>query len=123
MKTKNLVLALIASIFTIGSLIANEPTMAPKAISSSVADFIKEEISYPQFAKDEKFNGDVLLQLVIEEDGTFEVTAANSLNTDVKDHVIELVENLDSDKFDRYAGQTVMIKISFDLRTSKKLNI
>lgn len=118
MKTKNLVLALIASIFTLGSVMANQPTMAPKEISSSVAEFIENEIEYPQFAKEDKFNGDVLLQLVIEEDGTFDVTAANSLNIDVKNHVIELVENLDSDKFDRYAGQTIMVKISFDLRTS-----
>ena len=89
MKTKNVILAVIASIFTIGSVMANQPTMAPKEISSSVAELIEKEISYPQFAKDDNFNGDVLLQLVIEEDGTFDVTAANSLNTEVKNHVIE----------------------------------
>lgn len=116
MKTKNLILALIASIFTIGSLMANEPAMAPKEISSSVANLINENISYPVFAKDENFEGDVLLEIVIEEDGTFDVTAANSINTEVKNHVIEIVENLENDKFDRYAGQTVQLKISFDLR-------
>ena len=51
MKTKNLILALFISVFTVGSLMANQPTMAPKEISSSVADLLKEEISYPDFAE------------------------------------------------------------------------
>ena len=37
MKTKKIVIALIASIFTVGTVLANEPVMAPKEVSSSVS--------------------------------------------------------------------------------------
>jgi len=118
MRTKILISAIFVFTFAFGTLTANEPTMAPKAISSSVAEMINEEISYPRFAMDENFEGDVLLEITIEEDGKLDVTAANSINTEVKDHVIKSVENLESDKFDQYSGQTVYVKLSFDLRYS-----
>jgi len=120
MKTNILLTALIVFSFTIGNLSAKEPMMASKAISSSVAELINKEISYPNFAIEENFEGDVLLKLVIEEDGTFDVTAANSINTKVKNHVVESVENIDSDKFERYAGQTIHVKLNFDLRHNIK---
>jgi hypothetical protein len=116
MRTKILISALIAFTFTIGTLMANEPMMAPKAISSSVAELINEEISYPEFAINEKFQGDVVIKVVIEEDGTFEVTDANSHNNDMINYVIREVENLDTDNFEKYAGQAVLVKLTFDLK-------
>lgn len=116
MKTRNVILALFTFIFTFGTLSANEPMIAPKNISSSVAEMINEEITYPRFAMDENFEGDVKLEILIEEDGTLDVTAANSINTEVKNHVIESVEKLQNTTLEKYAGQTVYLKINFDLR-------
>lgn len=116
MKTKNLVIALIASIFTVGSLMANEPAMAPKEISSSVAKLITEEIYYPEFAIEEKFEGKVVLEVQITEEGSFDVTAANSLNEDLKEYASKTIEDIDTDKFKNYAGQKVMLNLNYDLK-------
>jgi hypothetical protein len=99
---------------------ASEPVPVPasKAVSSSVADFINDELHYPEFAIEDKFEGEVVLSVIIEDDGTFEVDAANSVNDDLKKHVIEIIENLEADQYNQYAGQRVLLKVKFDLLLS-----
>jgi len=115
MRTKILISALLAFTFTVGTLSANEPMMAPKAISTSVAELINEEISYPEFAVKEKFEGDVIIKLVIDEDGSFDVTDANSHDRDMINYVVREVEKMDTNKFQDYSGQSVLVKLKFDL--------
>ena len=116
MKTRIATLALLFGLFISATAFANEPVPASKYVASTVADFIEEEMTYPEFAIEDKYEGDVVVKIVIEEDGTFDVVAANAHDEEMKDHVIEMIEKLDSDTFDAYAGQSVLVKLSFDLR-------
>ncbi len=116
MKTRIATLAILLGLFISSTAFANEPVPASKFVASSVADYIENEIEYPEFAIRDKYEGDVVIKVVIEEDGTFDVVHANAQNADMKKYVIELVESLDNDKFDQYAGQSILVKVSFDLR-------
>lgn len=116
MKTKKIVIALIASIFTVGTVMANEPVMAPKEVSSSVAEIIQEKVYYPEFAIEDKFQGDVVVEVQITEDGSFDVIAANSINEDLKIYATKTIEDINTESFESYAGQRVILKINYDLR-------
>ena len=116
MKTKKIVIALIASIIMVGTAVAKEPVMAPKEISSSVAEIIKEEIYYPEFAIEDKFQGDVVVEVQITEDGSFDVIAANSINKDLKNYAMKTIEDIDTEAFKSYAGNRVILKLNYDLR-------
>mgnify|MGYP000592641141 CR=1 FL=1 len=47
--------------------------MAPKEVSLSVAEVIQNEIYYPDFAVEDKFQGKVVVEVQILEDGSFDV--------------------------------------------------
>ena len=117
MKTRIATLAILIGLFISATAFASEPVPVPasKAVASSVATLIEDELEYPEFAIKDKFQGDVVIELLIEDDGTFNVLKANSYDENMKEHVVEQIENLDSDKFDQYAGQTVLVKVNFDL--------
>lgn len=116
MKTTKLVIAFIATVFAASSLMANEPAMAPKEISSSAAKMITEEVYYPEFAIEDKFEGKVALEVEITEDGSFNVTAANSLNEDLKDYVSKTIEDIETSEFKKYAGQKIIMNLNYDLK-------
>lgn len=116
MKTRIVALALLLGLFISTTAFANQPVPASKAVASSVASFIEDEMVYPEFAIKDKFEGDIVIKVVIDEDGTFEVTDANCHNNDMINYVVREVEKLDSDKFDRYSGQSVLVKLKFDLK-------
>ena len=116
MKTKNLIIALIATIFTVGTVIAKEPVMAPKEVSSEVSELIQEELYYPEFAIEDKFQGDVVVEVQITEEGSFDVIAANSINKDLKNYASKTIEKIETDEFKDYAGQRIILKLNYDLR-------
>ena len=115
MKTRIATLAILFGLLISTTAFASEPVPASKYVASTVADYIETEMEYPEFAINEKFEGDVLIQIEIKDDGAFDVVQANAYDVDMKKHVISLVENLDTEKFAQYAGQTVLVKVSFDL--------
>jgi len=43
------------------------------------------------------------------------VELANCVDDDMKKHVITVIEDMESDQFAQYAGQTVLLKVKFDL--------
>jgi len=116
MKTRIVTLTLLLGLFISTTAFANQPVPASKAVASSIANYIEDEMDYPEFAIKEKFEGDVVIKVVIDEDGTFEVTDANSHDKDMINYVVREVEKLDSDKFDKYSGQSVLVKLKFDLK-------
>jgi outer membrane biosynthesis protein TonB len=116
MKTRIATLTILLGLFISTTAFANQPVPASKAVASSVANYIEDEMEYPEFAINEKFQGDVVIRIVIEEDGTFDVTEANSQNNSMINYVVREVEKLDSEDFDKYAGQTVLVKLTFDLK-------
>ena len=116
MKTRIATFVLLSALFITATAFAAEPVPASKYVASTVADFIEEELEYPEYAIENKFEGDVLVEVLIEQDGTFDVVTANAYDNQMKKEVIRMIEAMDSDDFDLYAGQTVLVKISFDLK-------
>lgn len=117
MKTRitSSVLLFIFLMSTTAFAIPPEPVPASRAVSRSVAKFIQKELGYPEFAIKDKFEGSVVVDLVIQDDGTFDVKAANCADDEMKKHVIASIENLESTEYDAYAGQRVLIKVNFGL--------
>ena len=116
MRTKNFALVLLLTTIFTGSLFANEPVPAPRAISSSIATLIQKEMVYPEFAFEDQLEDVVTLEVKIEEDGSFDVVAANSTYDNMRKHAVEAIENIDTDEFAQYAGQTVLVKVTYDLK-------
>lgn len=115
MKTRIATLMILLGLFLASTAFANEPVPASKAVAQSVAKLIQDELEYPEFAIKNKFECCVMVSLVIQDDGSFEVDCANCINEDMKEYVIGEIEKMYSDKFSVYAGQQVLIKVNFDL--------
>jgi hypothetical protein len=118
MKTRIATTAVLLALIISTTAFSSEPVPVPasKAVASSVATLIENNLDYPEFAIEEKFEGDVALELYIEDDGTLDVVKANSVNAEMKEYVIESVENIETNQFAKYSGQTVLVKVSYDLK-------
>ncbi|PLW99276.1 MAG: hypothetical protein C0591_03030 [Marinilabiliales bacterium] len=116
MKTRIVTLTVLLGLFLTASIFANTPVPASKAVSNSVAELVSAELEYPEFAINDKYEGVVAVSLTIQDDGTFLVDASNALNNDMRKHVIKTIQNMQSDRLAKYAGQQVFIKVKFDLK-------
>jgi len=116
MKTRIATLVFIIGMFLVSTAFANEPVPASKAVHKSVAKVIQNELEYPDFAIDEKFECCVLVRIIIQEDGRFDVDCANCVSKQMKDYVTYEIEHMLSEEHAQYAGQTVLIKLKFDLK-------
>jgi hypothetical protein len=56
-----------------------------------------------------------MVSVVIDDDGSLKVDAANSVSKDLKSYVIKQIEKVSSEEYARYAGQSVLIKVKFNL--------
>jgi len=116
MKTRIATLLFVFGLFIVSSAFAMEPVPASKAVSKKVANLIQDELDYPEFAIVDKFECCVVVSVLIQDDGTFDVTGANSISKDMIKHVIKTIEKMEPEDLDKYAGQEVGIKVIFDLR-------
>ncbi|PLX00879.1 MAG: hypothetical protein C0591_00440 [Marinilabiliales bacterium] len=118
MKTRIATLVLVFGLFLASNTYANEPIPASKAVSHSVSTYIGDNIEYPAFAENEKWECCVVVKLTIQEDGTFVVNAANSVDDRMRKHVVSAISKLDdkADYYAQYAGQQVVLKVKFDLK-------
>jgi hypothetical protein len=116
MKTRIATLVFIVGMFFVSTTFANEPVPASKAVHKSVAKQIQKELEYPDFAIDEKFECIVLVRLTILDDGSFDVELANCVSKRIKEYVTYEIEHMTSEEHAQYAGQTVHIKLKFDLK-------
>ena len=116
MKTRIATLMLLLGLFIAGSAFASKPVIASKAVASSVAKQLKDQIKYPAFAVDQQFECCVAVRLVIQEDGAFDVVESNSMSKDMEKYVIKTIENMEANgDMKNYAGQNVLIKVKFVL--------
>jgi hypothetical protein len=92
---------------------ANEPVPASKAVSKSVADLIKSELEFPDFARETDFYCCVLVRVTILPNGRFDVDCINCMNEQLKQYVIGEIESIVSEKHASFAGQTVSLKVNF----------
>ncbi len=116
MKTRIATLLFVFGLFIVSSAFAMEPVPASKAVSKKIASLIEDELDYPEFAIVDKFECCVSIMVLVQDDGTFDVTGANSASKDMIKHVIKTIENMEPEELDKYAGQEVGIKINFELR-------
>ena len=117
MKTRIATLMIVFGLFIAASAFANQPVPASKAVSKSVAKLIKSELDYPEFAIEEKFECCVVVSIVIQDDGSFDVDCANCISKEMKKYVVKQIESINTEDFARYAGQNVLLKIKFDILT------
>lgn len=115
MKTRIATLVVLMGLFLSASVFAKEPVPASKAVAQSVAELVKSNLEYPEFAVNEKFECCVAVKIVIQDNGTFYVESANSISEDMKNYVIEQIEKMSSEEMARYGGQSVLVKVKFDL--------
>lgn len=104
-------------IFTLSitTIFAKEPVPASTSVSKSIAELVKSEIDYPDFARTDNFECCVLMRLIILEDGSFEIECANCKDDRLKMHVKDQVGKIISKEHAQFAGQTVAIKVVFKL--------
>ncbi len=116
MKTRIAIVTMLLGLFITGTAFAGEPVPALKAeATKAVAEFLQEEIDYPAFAAETNLECTVLVDLSIQEDGSFEVNGANAKFGCLKDHVVKAIEESKSKDLTKYAGQDVVLKIDFKL--------
>lgn len=113
MKTRIATFLVVLGIFITTIACANEPVPASKAVSKSVADLIKSELEFPDFARETNFHCCALIRVIILPDGTFDVDCINCVNEQIKHYVISEIENIVSENLANYAGQTVSLKVNF----------
>ena len=103
--------------FALGTTVtfANEPVPTSKTVSQSIANLLKSEIDYPDFARIDGFECCVLVRLYINADGSFDVDCANCKDDRLKMHVKDKIEKIISKEHAKFAGQTVSLKIVFRL--------
>jgi hypothetical protein len=115
MNTRIATLIVVLGVLFVNVISASEPVPAPKAISKSVADLVQSELSFPDFARESKFECCVLVRIKILENGRFKVDCANCKNDQLKRYVVNKVNNIVSQKHTLYAGYTVALRINFRL--------
>lgn len=63
-------------------------------MSKSVTKIIKKEITYPEFAKEQKLEGVVLVSFSFNEDGTININTTNESNVLLKNYVVEKLQRI-----------------------------
>jgi len=116
MKTRIATLTMAFALLLTTTAFASEPVPASKALSKSVSTFIGDNLEYPEFAIENKMEGDVVLRIIIQEDGTFDVVQANCVYKDLKNQITSDIEKMETDKYVSHAGKQVNLKIKFDLQ-------
>ncbi len=115
MKTRIAILTLLLGLFIAGTAYANQPVPATKAASKAVVNFLEDEISYPAFASENNLECTVLLSVIVLDDGSLKVEQANSATSCMKEYVVKAVENAKNKDLSQYAGQNVLLNVSFKL--------
>ncbi len=115
MKTRIAIVTMLLSIFIAGTAMATVPVPATKAASMAVTEFLSDEISYPAHASETNFECVVVVSLIVQEDGTLDVDAANCKTNCMKEHVIKEIESAKNEDLAKYAGQNVLLKVNFEL--------
>ncbi len=115
MKTRIAVLTLVIGIFITATAFAGEPVPTSKNATKAVTEFLTNEISYPAFASENNIECCVLVSVIVKDDGTFDVDAANCKDCNMKSHVVKTIKEAKSDDLAQYAGENVLVKVKFIL--------
>ena len=115
MKSRIATFLIAVGIFFTGTVIASNPVSRTNSASEAVSSLLKQELKYPKFAKDEKFECCVLVRLIINKDGSFKVDCVNCTSTKMKEHVTSAIEKISKKELAKYAGMQICYKLNFKL--------
>jgi hypothetical protein len=107
MKTRLLFLTLVA-VIGFNFAFAEEPEIAVKKI-------IVEQIKYPDFAVKELLEGKVYATFSIDEKGKITVKESNSAYKELKEYVVEKLNNTTVSPSKDFIGKVYSMKFSFEL--------
>ncbi|PLX14878.1 MAG: hypothetical protein C0598_00380 [Marinilabiliales bacterium] len=116
MKTRIATVMLLLGLFLASTAFAFEPVPANSQAKKEVKSLIKKHIIYPAFAVENKIECTVYMSLVINENGMLEVDCANCSCPEVKDFTIKTIEKIDSKALKNFKGQTMKLKVTYDLK-------
>lgn len=116
MKTRIATVMLLLGIFIASTAFASEPVPANSLAKNEVKSLIQKKLIYPAFAIDNKTECTVYLSLIINKNGMLEVDKANCSCEKVKNFTIKAIEKIKSADLQNFKGQTMKLKVSYDLR-------
>ncbi len=115
MKTRIATIMLMMALFIASTTFATTPVSATERVKKEIKSQVERKLIYPLFAIDEKIECCVLLSIIVGEDGSLDVDCANCVSQKMKDYVVKSVERIKTKDLAQYAGQTVLLRVKFDL--------
>jgi TonB family protein len=110
---KGILLIATAILMSVNFAFAN--TTSDEEKESNVKKAIKQEVVYPEFAIEEKLEGEVLVSFTVNKDGKIDVLRTNSVYKELEGYVIEKMKTMTVNADDAEIGKTYNMKISFKL--------
>ncbi len=115
MKTRIAIITLILGVFFAGSAMANMPVPASEDATNDISKYLKKNLTYPNFASESNLECSVIVSLIVQEDGSLKVDAANCVNCCMRDHVVKEINSLKKEDFKKYADQNLLVKVKYNL--------
>ncbi len=115
MKTRIATIMLMMALFVASTAFASTPVPATRQVKKEIKKQVKRNLSYPQFAIDDKFECCVSLSIIVNDDGSLDVDCANCVSQEMKEYVTKTIESIKTKDFEQYAGQTMLLRVKFDL--------
>ena len=115
MKSRIATILIALSLLLSFNTFAITPPPYQKEASKAVSELLQQELEYPDYAKEQKYQCCVLVRVKINADGSFSVECLNCKDKNMKYHVKKSIEEVYSQELKQYAGYTVNLKISYKL--------
>ena len=116
MKTRIATTMLLLGLFVATTAFSNPHSATPsQQMRKEIKKQLKQNVKYPQFALDDKFECCILVSITVQNDGSLDVGCANCVSAEMKDYVVTTIESIQSDKLQNYSDQTMLLKIKFDI--------
>lgn len=115
MKSRIATTLIALSLLLTSSTFAISPPPYQKEASKTVTELLQNELEYPEYAKEQKYQCHVLVQISINNDGSLSVNCLNCRDENMKSHVKESIEKIYSEKLKKYAGHKINLKIKYKL--------
>lgn len=115
MKTRIAIVTMLVGLFFAGNIMANTPVPASKSAVKEITEFLTDELTYPNFASETNLECSVAVSIIVQDDGSLQVEAANCSSCCMRDHVVEEINNLQKEEFAKYADQNIVISVKYNL--------
>lgn len=107
---KAIIISLASVLIIAFSGVSNANTISPKG--GDIKKLIQKQVSYPDFAKEQKLEGVVLVDFTLNADGTIKVNTTNQSDINLKDYVVTKLKQIKL-KPDTSAAKSYSVKFDF----------